>query len=229
MKKLNKIEVKSYDELKSISFKKAVKNAIIVREKGGATLTVIYCTPYYHLTGLVYFKSRLIKEYPQYADFNYFESGKKVLRSFNDEILTKADLSKPLANYDDFKRRQEFINNVLPREFDHINIFQKDFDGKSKNYPFKSALGIDYFHKKEEADMISDCFFKNENENKEKLENDNNYFAEAVRFEFDNFEVCVSGDPTDAINALSIDVRKLNHVKLGILNHELIKRQCEAF
>lgn len=224
------IKTDSYDDLKNITVKKALEYSILTRKKGNLTLTIVYCEPYYKITGLVFANGRMIADYPQFSYYNFFESGKMILEEWKKEIFTVEELGEPLKDYTDYRRRSDFIYNKLPEGYDHIDIFQKDFDKKVKEYPFKpTVIGINYFKKKDEADLISKLYIENLKKHRKALREDDNYFKDALNCELANFEVSVSGDPKEALNELGIDPKSLSTVRLGILNKQLQKCYCEAF
>lgn len=223
------IKTNCYRDLKNITLKKALEYSILTRRKGGYTLTIVFCKPYYRLTGLVFLNNRMIADYPQFDYFDFLRSGKSVLEKWNEEIFTLEELEEPLKNYADYRKRDDFINNKLPQGYDNINIFQKDFDEKAEEYPFKSIIGIYYFKKKDEAVLINNLYLENFKKHQKAFRDDDNYFKGAVSYNLANFEVSVSGDPTEALNTLEINPRLLGHVRLGILNQELRRCYCEAF
>jgi hypothetical protein len=217
------IKTNSYDDLKNITVKKALEYSILTRRKGNFTLTIVYCEPDYKLTGLVFANGRMIAEYPQFDYFELFRSGKRILEEWKKEIFTVEELGEPLKDYTDYRQRSDFIINKLPEEYDHIDIFQKDFENNVKKYPFKSIFGIDNFKNKDEADLIDNLFIENLKKHQKAFKEDDDYFRDAVNCELANFEVSVSGDPGEALKELDINPRDLSKVRLGILNDELNK------
>lgn len=222
------IKTNSYDDLKNITVKKALEYSILTRKKGNLTLTIVYCEPNYKITGLVFANGRMIAENPLFDFFDFFRSGKCILEEWKKEIFTVEELGEPLKDYTDYRRRSDFINNKLPEGYDHIDIFQKDFDKKVKEYPFKSTIiGINYFKKKDEADLINKLYIENLKKHRKAFKEDDDYFRDAVNCELANFEVSVSGDPKEALNELGIDPKSLSKVRLGILNDELKRCFCD--
>jgi hypothetical protein len=223
------IKVNGYDDLINIDLNTAIDSSILIRRKDNITLVVVYCLPYYHLTGLVYINGLLANTYPQYTGFDNLKAGKTILSHFENEIFTNEELEAPLKDYQDYRRREDFIDNIIPSGYDHINIFQKDFDKKVKDYPYKSTIGIDYFKDEKVAKKISDLYLSNISKNDEMMKINNAYFKTAVDYELANFETSISGDPSDALMQLQINPHSLNHVQLSILNDSLKKCYCEAF
>ena len=199
------IETNCYSDLENITLKQALECSVLTRRKGNLTLTIVYCEPYYKLTGLVFANDRQIANYPQFSYYNFLGSAKTILEKWKEEIYSVEELGEPIKDYTDYRRRSDFIINKLPEEYDHIDIFQKDFCKKCKEYPFKSIFGIDNFKNKDVAELINNLYAENVKKHQKAFKDDDNYFRRAVNCELANFEVCVSGDPKEALNALDID------------------------
>jgi hypothetical protein len=230
MKKIETIyNIDSFKKLKIITKKEAEEKAFLTKEKGGFSLKVVNCAPYYGIIGLVFYEEKQIKQELLQEEPSFYEIGKYFINLFNKEYYTEAELEEPLKDYEDYRRRSNFLNNMEPEKYDNINIFQKDFDEKARQYPFTDIVGIYYFNNKKIADGITKKWEKLDAENKRRMKDDNDYFKSAVIYELANFEVCVSGDPTDALIQLGINPKFLNKDQLGLLNQQLQKYHCEAF
>lgn len=155
---------------------------------------------------------------------------------FNNKLFTFDELQYSY-NYDDYQKKDYYFRNYWIMQFDRLSAFyisgtdaEKEFKKAEKKYPFYNCYSF--------------CYMKDENIIKLQLETarklldsyknilkDPELFREAVRYELDNHEACITMEYYDALGALGVSYSKLSDQFKAIVNTELndcIRRYCEA-
>ena len=107
-------------------------------------------------------------------------------------------------NYSQFKTKQQKEVNAFPMEFAFSE--QQFAEVREKLGPGKLIRigGTGGFIRAEDKNALQEMWDKHKREMKEFLSDDCN-LIDAIRYELRNHEFCITGDPTEACNALALD------------------------
>ena len=116
-------------------------------------------------------------------------------------LFTDDELTAPLAEYDEFQRRERFLRDLYPLRVDHLSIFGIDYSGATVthikeqsvfdrlkgNYPYYSDISFCYYADKDFRDRQDQLYAALEAAKDGTLENFD-YWVDAFKYEMANHE-----------------------------------------
>lgn len=125
--------------------------------------------------------------------------------------------------YKQMKERHEKEVNDLPIMFafsdEQFKEGMRKLGLEQTDYDKIYSLGAGGYYRREDSDMIHDCFKRHNQEMKEAMK-DERFATSAFRYELANYEYCFTMDPLDAVRAVGLSMKEVQ-------NSEMLSRALE--
>ena len=129
--------------------------------------------------------------------------------TLNAILFTPEEIAEPLTKYSDYQNRERYIRNLLPCAEDHVGIFfikhndeeEKMFEQAKENL-YYSRIAFAYFKDKSFVDKLEELLGTLEAVKQDTFEN-YDYWKNAFRYEYSNYECIYGGRYDEAIVAAS--------------------------
>ena len=144
-----------------------------------------------------------------HRDKNKTELHEYYIGCLNEKLFTAEEIAEPLEKYSDYQLRERYIRNILPTAEDCVSIFEI-FDSEEKRTIHKQAteglyysnVAFAYFKDKFFVDKLEELLGVLEKVKQETLDN-YDYWKNAFRYEYSNYECIYGGRYDEAIAAAS--------------------------
>ena len=170
----------------------------------GFQVYLIDFSGYFGYSAVVFGNGRQIRYANDYA-LHHAGKTKEELKAFyvesmNNKLFTEDQLKENLQDYDEYRRKDYFIRNYYPMQFDYLSIFQifhndeeeKAFrENQKKNYPYLCRSACAFFQRREIGDKINDLIIALEYRQAE-LKNTLEYWVDAFKYEMYNHEYVIN-------------------------------------
>jgi len=162
------------------------------------TLVVISNIPLLYLKMVGRLDLQMIMNYI-IAEKNKKELKELYINKMNNILFTEEELMGPLKDYEDYEKKDYFIRNYLPLQYDYLTAWVitnnkeqvEEFNRKVKHYPYFSKTCYAYFKDKEAVDYIAKL--SNLLEEKKNSKNGNyDYYYNAFIREMCNHEYAIN-------------------------------------
>lgn len=159
------------------------------------------------------------------GDYELHHSGKThdelkewYIKCLNNKLYTESELTKPLTDYDDYRRRCYFLNNYYADHENHESQFQIFHNEEERQALCEKVKDLIYnpvcFGYYESADFVKRCGELKEaiEKAKEDMDSDFDYWYKGFRYEFGNYE-CIYGGRYDEAAAAVLNGIKWNDIR----------------
>lgn len=168
---------------------------------------------YFGYSYLVYLNGHLLRHACDYELHHSRKSKEKLRKWYDDSLETKLftleEIAEPLTKYSDYQNRERYIRNHLPCAEDHVSIFgifTNDDDRTAHEQATKglyySRIAFAYFKDKIFVDKLEELLCVLEKVKQDTLDN-YDYWKNAFRYEYANYECIYGGRYDEAIDAAS--------------------------
>lgn len=232
IKKLFKIDIK---DIEQTSEQEARENALIIKEnfKDDYNLYLVDFGGYFGLSVLVYADSQRI--WSDYALHHSNRAKNGTLPEYfiyeaEEVIYSDYELSQPLKNYADYRRRNDFIRDYYCKRRKYISMFHiGEFPEEQKQqikdvYKYSSNVSFAYYADEKFVEQLNQLLEQNERLYAEFMRDDDEDFRNAVRDELANHEACITCDYTEGLAALGLKFEDLPARRKLIVLEELDKQ-----
>lgn len=162
----------------------------------------------------------------------YDELKKYYIKFLNRKLYTDAELLEPIKTYDEYDKKNYFLQNYWIMRYDYLSIFGigkelEEIEKKKKNYPFYNPVSFCYV--KDEKIVDESVKLLNHLESEfEKLKSDDEAFREMISYELANHEACITCDYEPTLDSLGLKFEDLTTSQKQIVKQEL-KKQIDRY
>ena len=221
-----------YEELQNLNVSQLKEYAFLAKPmKDDFMLYAVNTLPYYGVVVAVVYENRIIYtdlqlHYRHYE--NSLQAVKRMLEKARESVLTDAEMSAPLKDYNDFRARINYLNNIAPKKWKYVSMFHIGERSEEEKRIIKNGyacprIGFCYFEKKEHADYINGLFQTVEFLHSVNMK-DKEYFRKAVSYELANHEAGYTGEYEDGLKSLGLKFEWLSPEFQNIVINELNKQ-----
>ena len=171
---------------------------------------------------IVFWNGRLIRYAGDYELHHHNKTHEELkdwyVKCLNNKLYTEKELSEPLADYDDYRRRTYFLHNYYGDREECISSFEilhndkerAEYEERIKSLVFNPVC-FGYYKSEE---FVKRCGELKEaiEKAKEDMDSDFNYWYKAFKYEFSNFE-CIYGGRYDEAAGAVLNGMKWNDVR----------------
>lgn len=119
--------------------------------------------------------------------------------------------------YKQMKERHQKEVNALPIMFafsdEQFKEGMRKLGLEPTDYDKIYSLGAGGYYRREDSDMIHDCFKRHNQEMKEAMQ-DEEFATGAFRYELANHEYCITMDSSDAIHAVGLSMEEVQNSEM---------------
>lgn len=176
-----------------------------VLEIKGHTVYFINFDGYFGYSALVFKDGQHIHYADEHActrrhmNYTNMELREHYVKALNGKLFTDEEIAGPIADYDEYSRKQHFLHNYYGMRRNHLSIFgnfsgkdaEKQYLKKKAEFPYYDCIAFAYF--------ADEAFVKHHMELYDKLEEslmkkmqDKDYWVRAFKYEMYNHEYAIN-------------------------------------
>lgn len=133
-----------------------------------------------------------------------------------------------ISDYHDYKRKIDFLVNHYPYTVDSLSVYSENYQELKSEYKYSGVLGLTYFYDMQDAERQKRTFYSLSEKFNNRMKSDFEFFKQAVSYELENHEACITYDYKPALDALGLRIDDLSAEQKNYVLDE-IRRQSKNY